>query len=227
MIVNSPNNPTGAVYSEESLKELASVLYRHREKTGNVVYLLADEPYRDLVFTGKEVPFLPVIYDATLTCSSFSKSLSLPGERIGYLFVSPECPEKRPVFAAVCGAARSLGYVCAPSLFQYLIAELPDGAAVDLSVYRRNRDRLLTELTAMGYECCPPDGAFYLFLKAPDGDEKAFCERAKAHEILIVPSTSFGCPGWARLAYCVAENTVERSLPAFRELIQEYRGNEK
>lgn len=227
LIVNSPNNPTGAVYSEESLKEVAAILLRHREKTGNVVYLLADEPYRELVYTNRAVPFLPALYDAAIVCSSFSKSLSLPGERIGYLLVSPECPGKREVYAAVCGAARSLGYVCAPSLFQRLIAALPDGATADLALYRKNRDRLTAILTSAGYEFSPPDGAFYLFLKAPDGDEKRFSERAKAREILLVPSTSFGCTGWARVAYCVSYDVIENAAPAFRELMNEYREAKK
>jgi len=226
ILINSPNNPTGAVYSEESWRSLSDFLYDFRKKTGRMVFLLCDEPYRELNWTGKTAPFPPALYDAVILCYSFSKSLSLPGERIGYILVGSNCPEKKAVFAAVCGAGRSLGFVCAPALFQYAVAENL-GKTGDLSAYRENREILCRALKEAGFEYAPPDGAFYLFLKAPDGDEKTFCARAKEEELLLVPSTSFGCPGYARASYCVSKETVLRSIPAFQKLARFYQGERK
>ncbi len=225
ILVNSPNNPTGAVYSEASLKELAAVLYEKRKAFGSTVFLIADEPYRELVYGDVKVPFLPSLYDAALLCYSFSKSLSLPGERIGYLAVSPHCPEKKSVFAAVCGAGRSLGFVCAPSLLQYTVAENL-GKTADLSEYRENRELLCSALREIGYEFSPPDGAFYLFVKSLEPDEAAFCERAKKYDLLLVPSASFGCAGYVRISYCVTKKQILDSLPAFRALWNEYQESE-
>lgn len=217
VIINSPNNPTGAVYTRERLKGLAELLGSRK----NPIYLISDEPYRELTYGEAEVPFVPSLYRRTVICYSFSKSLSLPGERIGYICVSPEMDEARDLFDAVCGAGRSLGFVCAPSLLQRTVAECLDDTA-DINVYRRNRDRLYTALTDMGYSAVHPDGAFYLFLKALEDDAVAFCERAKKHELLLVPSDDFGCRGYARVSYCVTPEQIERALPAFEALYNEY-----
>lgn len=217
VIINSPNNPTGAVYTRERLEGLAKLLGSRK----NPIYLISDEPYRELTYGEAEVPFVPSFYRRTVICYSFSKSLSLPGERIGYICVSPEMDEARDLFDAVCGAGRSLGFVCAPSLLQRTVAECLDDTA-DINVYRRNRDRLYTALTDMGYSAVHPDGAFYLFLKALEDDAVAFCERAKRHELLLVPSDDFGCRGYARVSYCVTPEQIERALPAFEALYNEY-----
>lgn len=217
VIINSPNNPTGAVYTRERLEGLAELLGSRK----NPIYLISDEPYRELTYGEAEVPFVPSFYRRTVICYSFSKSLSLPGERIGYICVSPEMDEARDLFDAVCGAGRSLGFVCAPSLLQRTVAECLDDTA-DINVYRRNRDRLYTALTDMGYSAVHPDGAFYLFLKALEDDAVAFCERAKRHELLLVPSDDFGCRGYARVSYCVTPEQIERALPAFEALYNEY-----
>lgn len=221
VLLNSPNNPTGAVYSRESLESLAQLLKRKERELGTEIYLLADEPYRELYYGTASVAWLPALYERTLVCYSYSKSLSLPGERIGYLFVSPACPDAADVFAAVCGAGRSMGYVCAPSMWQKLIARV-QGATGDVEEYRKNRDILTTALTEYGYTVTPPEGAFYLFVKAPEADASAFCERAKKYELLLVPSDSFGVPGFVRISYCVDRNTIENSLPSFRALMEEY-----
>ncbi len=217
VIVNSPNNPTGAVLSRENLMGLAKVLKAAEERFGHPIYLLADEPYRELVYGDAEVPYLPALYDDTVVLYSFSKSLSLPGERIGYIFVSPRAADCSRVYAAVLGAGRALGFVCAPSLFQQLLPACL-GKTSDISIYEKNRNLLLSELQALGFTCVPPSGAFYLFLKAPGGDAVAFAELAKRHELLLVPSDSFGCPGYVRLSYCVSTELCERALPAFRAL---------
>ena len=222
VLINSPNNPTGAVYSEECLKNMAEIIKEKEAAFHTEIYLIADEPYRELYYKDGAVPYLPCLFDRCLVAYSYSKSLSLPGERIGYLMVSPACPEAGKVFAAVCGAGRSLGFVCAPSLWQYVIGENCDKTA-DIARYRRNRDRLYQALVDMGYEVTPPDGAFYLFVKSPEKDAEAFCEKAKHHEILLVPSDSFGVKGYVRIAYCTSPETIERSLPAFRKLMEEYR----
>ena len=220
VIVNSPNNPTGAVYGEEELKALAALLTKKSAEKGAPIFLIADEPYRELVYD-TAVPYPALYYKDTLVCYSFSKSLSLAGERIGYIAVSPECANAEAVYAAVCGAGRSLGFVCAPALFQRVCAKFL-GRASDVGEYKKNRDILCSALTEMGYECAPPEGAFYLFLKALEPDEKKFCERAKKYELLLVPSDSFGCGGYVRISYCVSRSVIEGSLPAFRKLKAEY-----
>ena len=224
VIINSPNNPTGVVLSAETLTALAAVLDKKSREFGSAITLIADEPYRELCYLEKPVPFVPTIYDNTIVCYSYSKSLSLPGERIGYILVSPRMSECDTVCTAVGGAGRALGFVCAPSLWQYAVARL-DGATADLSAYRANRDRLYRALTEMGYRAVHPDGAFYLFVRSPEPDAAAFCERAKKHELLLVPSDDFGFPGYVRIAYCVTAGQIERSLPAFRALIDEYKEN--
>ena len=221
VILNSPNNPTGAVYTEASLRALTDCLRRFSEERGEPVFLLSDEPYRELVYGAEKPVWIPHLYDATVVCYSFSKSMSLPGERIGYVAVSPKVPYADEVFAAVCGAGRALGFVCAPSLMQKMVAECPS-AVSDTAAYRRNRDLLFSALSEDGFACVPPDGAFYLFVRSPEPDAAAFAARAREFELLLVPSDSFGCPGYVRLAYCVDEEMIRRSLPAFRRLAESY-----
>lgn len=222
VIVNSPNNPSGVVYSEETIKALCELLRKKSEEYGRVIYLIADEPYRELVYSDVTVPYLMNYYENTLVCYSYSKSLSLPGERIGYIAVCPDMQNCADIYLAVCGAGRSLGYVCAPSLFQQVIARCVD-AKVDIEIYRENRDLLYDNLTAYGYECVKPDGAFYLFVKALEDDAYRFYERAKAHEILVVPCDDFGVKGYVRIAYCVDKSRVLGALPAFKMLAEEYK----
>lgn len=222
VIVNSPNNPSGVVLNRKSIDGLCEVLKRKSEEYGRPVFLITDEPYRELVYDGIEVPYLVNEYDDTFVCYSFSKSMSLPGERIGYVVVSPKMTGFADAYAAVCGAGRALGYVCAPSLFQRVAAECL-GEVSDTSVYRKNRDLLYNSLTEMGYSCVYPDGAFYLFVKAPESDANAFCERAKKYELLLVPSDDFGCTGYVRIAYCVSTERIEKALPSFEKLIKEYK----
>lgn len=221
VIVNSPNNPSGVVYSEKTITALCEVLKRKSAEYGKVIYLIADEPYRELVYSGVTVPCLMNYYDNTLVCYSYSKSLSLPGERIGYIAVSPTMEEANNIYLAICGAGRSLGYVCAPSLFQQVIARCID-AKVNIEVYKENRDLLYNNLTEYGYECVKPDGAFYLFVKALEDDAYTFFERAKAHEILVVPCDDFGVKGYVRIAYCTSKETITNALPAFKALAEEY-----
>ena len=220
IIVNSPNNPTGAVYSEENIKAISEVLLRKSQEYGKSIYLIADEPYRELVYDGATVPFIPKYYNDTIVCYSYSKSLSLPGERIGYVLVSPKATDAKRVYAAVCGAGRSLGYVCAPSLLQKALPYCI-GLTSDIEVYAKNRQLLLTKLTEYGFETVKPEGAFYLFLKSPIGDAKAFSELAKKHELLLVASDSFGYEGYVRISYCVNTERIERALGAFKALAQE------
>ena len=222
VIINSPNNPTGAVLSPSDAAALGEALRSASERVGHPIYLLADEPYRELVYDGVTVPWLPLYYENTLVLYSFSKSLSLPGERIGYVLVHPDAAAAEEVYAAILGAGRSLGYVCAPALFQYMIPACL-GKTSDLQVYRENRDRLYTALTGYGYDCVRPEGAFYLFVRALEPDAVAFSERAKKRELLLVPSDDFGYPGYVRIAYCVSPQMVERALPAFRALAEDYR----
>lgn len=226
VVINSPNNPTGAVYSQQTIARLAVTLEVKSEEFGHPIYLIADEPYRELVYGNVEVPYIMNFYANSIVCYSYSKTLSLPGERIGYIAVCPRAEDSDKVYSAVCGAGRSLGYVCAPSLFQYLIGRV-DGACSDVEKYRENRDIIYGALKRLGYDCIEPKGAFYLFIKSPSGDAEEFCERAKKHEILIVPSTGFGTPGYARLAYCVASSVITASLPAFESLIKEYTEEKK
>ena len=222
VIVNSPNNPSGVVYSEETISKMCDVLRKKSEEYGRVVYLIADEPYRELVYSGVSVPYLMNHYKNTLVCYSYSKALSLPGERIGYIAVCPEMEEAGNIYLSVCGAGRSLGYVCAPSLFQQVIARCID-AKVDIEVYRENRDLLYDNLTSYGYECVKPDGAFYLFVKALEEDAYKFYERAKKHELLVVPCDDFGVKGYVRIAYCTDRSRIVNSLPAFEKLAKEYK----
>lgn len=221
VIINSPNNPSGVVYSEESIKALCAALEEHSGKLASPVYLISDEPYRELVYGGEKVPYVMNYYKNSLVCYSFSKSLSVPGERIGYIAVNSEAEEREDVFAAVCGAGRSLGYVCAPSLLQQVCARLI-GKTSSLEAYRRNRDMLCSALEEYGYEVVKPQGAFYLFVKSLEPDANAFAERAKKFELLLVPGDDFGCDGYVRIAYCVSTDMLERSLPAFRALAESY-----
>lgn len=221
IIINSPNNPSGVVYSEETIKKLAEVLERRQREYGTTIYLITDEPYREIVYDGLTVPYVTKYYANTIVCYSYSKSLSLPGERIGYIIVPDEMADSKRVMAAVAGAGRALGYVCAPVLFQKAVAKCADVTG-DISAYARNRDLLYNGLTELGYECVRPQGAFYLWVKSPEPDANAFSERAKKYDLLIVPSDSFGCPGYVRISYCVAEKTIVDSMPAFAELIKEY-----
>ncbi|MBQ8309822.1 MAG: pyridoxal phosphate-dependent aminotransferase [Clostridia bacterium] len=221
IIVNSPNNPTGAVLTNESAEALAALLDACSKKYGNTIYLIADEPYRELVYGDVKVPYLPNYYDSTIVCYSFSKSVSLPGERIGYILVSPTAADAVAMYQAVCGAGRALGFVCAPALFQYMIPSVL-GMTSDISIYDTNRKLLYDALTEYGYEVVKPDGAFYLFVKALEPDANAFCEKAKEQELLLVASDSFGCPGYVRISYCVTTEQIERSLPAFKRLAATY-----
>jgi aspartate aminotransferase len=220
IIVNSPNNPSGVVLSLDTVKKLTALLDDKQAQFGTQIFLIADEPYRELVYD-MDVPYLPLYYKNTIVCYSYSKSLSLPGERIGYIFVSPRMDNDGDVFAAVCGAGRALGFVCAPSLLQYTIGECLNETA-NIDAYRKNRDLFYGTLTDIGYKVARPDGAFYLFMKALEDDAYAFCERAKKYELLLVPSDSFGFEGYVRLAYCVSYDTIERALPAFRALYNDY-----
>ncbi len=221
LIINSPNNPSGAVLSESSVKAISELLNRKAAEYGHPIYIVADEPYRELVYGDIEVPFIPAFYDNTIYCYSFSKSLSLPGERIGYLAVSPKAEAHDDIRAAVNGAGRALGYVCVSTMFQLAAAQCL-GVTVDISKYDNNRLLAYTSLKDMGFACVKPDGAFYLFIKAPDGDSQGFCRKAMEKDILLVPGDAFGCPGYARLAYCVSNERIRRSLPAFKTLAEEY-----
>ncbi len=222
VIINSPNNPSGVVYSEETIKAVCEVLERKQKEYGHPIFLIADEPYRELVFGDVRVPYLMNYYDNTIVCYSYSKALSLPGERIGYIAVSPKMVDSQRVYLAVCGAGRSLGYVCAPSMFQQVIKKTV-GATVDVNIYKENRDILLNALTEYGYECVQPDGAFYLFVKALEDDAYKFFEKAKSKEILVVPCDDFGVTGYVRIAYCVDKQRIVNALPAFKALAEEYK----
>lgn len=219
VLINSPNNPSGVVYTRQTLEELGALLTRKSAAYGHPIYLISDEPYRELAY-GVTVPFVPLIYPNTIVCYSYSKSLSLPGERIGYIYVPDGAADSAALYAAIAGAARSCGHVCAPSLWQKVIARCAD-LRPDLQAYDRNRRALYEGLTAMGYEMAKPDGAFYLFIKAPGGDANAFSQRAKRHDLLLVPGDGFGCPGYFRICYCVSYDMILRSLPVFRQLLEE------
>ena len=223
IIINSPNNPSGVVYTEETLKGLAALLERKSAEYGHPIYIIADEPYRELVYGGVKVPFIPCLYKNTIVCYSYSKSLSLPGERIGYVYVPGFADDADAVYAAIAGAARIMGHVCAPTLMQKVIEYCAEERP-DLVAYDENRNLLYNSLREMGYECAKPDGAFYLFVKAPNGDANAFSEKAKLeHNLLVVPADGFGCPGYFRLSYCVANDMIQRSLPAFKAMIESYK----
>ena len=219
--VNSPNNPTGVVLSQETIEKLAELLNKKQAEYGKNIFIICDEPYRELAY-GVEVPYIPKFYDNTLVCYSYSKSLSLPGERIGYIFVAPTVANKNKVYVAICGAGRALGFVCAPSLLQFTVRDCVELAS-DVAVYKKNRDLLYNALTEYGYTAAKPDGAFYLFVKSPEADANAFCEKAKKYELLLVPSDSFGFTGYVRISYCVSTEQIEKSLPAFKALIEEYK----
>lgn len=221
VIVNSPNNPSGVVLTEECIQGICQVLEEKQKEYGKEIFLIADEPYRELVYGDIKVPYLMNYYDNTLVCYSYSKSLSLPGERIGYIAVSDHIKDWKNVYAAVCGAGRVLGYVCAPSLFQKVIARC-QGQVSDVSVYKKNRDILYNALTEYGYRCIKPDGAFYLFVESLEKDAAAFSEKAKEFELLLVPADSFGTPGFVRISYCVSTKQIEDSLPAFKKLAESY-----
>lgn len=220
IIINSPNNPSGVVYTEATLKALAALLEARAAQYSHPIYIIADEPYRELVYGGVTVPFIPCLYRNTVVCYSYSKSLSLPGERIGYVYVPSFAQDGQALYTAIAGAARIMGHVCPPSLMQLVIGRCA-GERPDLAAYDENRQLLYNSLTAMGYTCAKPDGAFYLLVKAPNGDANAFSEAAKLrHNLLVVPTDGFGCPGYFRLSYCVSRDMIQRSLPAFRAMLE-------
>lgn len=222
VIINSPNNPVGAVYTRENLQALAALLERKEAELGRAIYVISDEPYREITY-GAEVPYVPCVWPRTIVCYSYSKSLSLPGERIGYVYVSDLMDNAREVSKAVAGAGRALGFICAPVLFQRVIERCIDEPS-DVASYAANRALLTEGLGALGYEFVEPDGAFYLWVRALEDDAQAFSDRAKAHELLLVPSDSFGVGGWVRVSYCVTRETIENSMPAFKALMEEYQG---
>lgn len=222
VIVNSPNNPSGVVYSEETILRLTKLLKEKSAEYGHPIYLISDEPYREIAFDGVKVPYLTKYYDNTFVCYSYSKSLSMPGERIGYVVVPDELEGAKEAYAAVCGAGRVLGYVCAPALFQRVAAACA-GQTSDIAVYQKNRDILYNALTQMGYSCVKPEGAFYLFPRSLEPDAVSFCEKAKSLDLLLVPGDDFDCPGHVRIAYCVKTEMIERSLKAFEKLAGMYR----
>ena len=220
VIINSPNNPSGVVYTRETLSSLGELLTRKSAEYGHPISIIADEPYRELVYDGVEVPFIPTIYPNTIVCYSYSKSLSLPGERIGYVCVPDQVEDSADVYAAVAGAARAMGHVCAPSLQQLVVARCAS-VRPDLEAYDRNRNALYDALISYGYECVKPNGAFYMFVKAPGGSSKAFSDKAKEKNLLLVPGDDFGCPEFFRICTCVSYDMIQRSLPVFKELIED------
>lgn len=223
VVLNNPNNPSGVVYTEETLAKIAEILKKKEAEYGHPIYIIADEPYRELVYGGVKVKFIPEVYDNTIVCYSWSKSLSLPGERIGYVYVPATCQDSKEVYAAIAGAAREIGSVCPPTLIQRVVEECV-GCEPDLAAYDENRTLLYEELTSYGYECAKPDGAFYLWVKAPNGDAPAFSEKAKLeHNLLVVPGEGFACPGFFRLSYCVSNEMIKNSLPAFKAMIESYK----
>ena len=221
VIINSPNNPSGVVYTKAAVEKLCRLLKEYSLKYGNPIYLISDEPYRELVYDGAEVPFIMNYYEESIVCYSYSKSLSLAGERIGYIAVNAKMPDSAEVYAGICGAGRALGFVCAPSLFQRLIQRVYNKTS-DISVYKANRDLLCSALTEYGFTVVKPDGAFYLFIKAPKGDGAAFAERAKKYELLLVDGKDFGCAGYVRISFCVATEMIKKSLSAFKALAESY-----
>lgn len=222
VLINSPNNPSGVVYTRQTLEKLAAILTEKSAEAGHPIYLISDEPYRELVYDGVEVSWVPSIYPNTVVCYSYSKSLSLPGERIGYVCVPDSAADSAELFAAVAGASRVLGHVCPPSLQQRIVARCA-GVRPDLEAYDRNRRALYDGLTAMGYVCPRANGAFYMFVKAPGGNSKAFSQRAKEKNLLVVPGDDFGCPEYFRASTCVSYETIQKSLPVFKELMESYR----
>jgi len=223
VIINTPNNPSGVVYSAQTLTAMADILRAKQQEYGTEIVLLSDEPYRELAYDGVEVPYVTKFYDNTVVCYSYSKSLSLPGERIGYLVIPDELTDSAQVFTAATISNRVLGSVNAPSLMQRVIKRcIEKGAAVNLAAYDRNRNLLYKSLCEFGFSCIKPEGAFYLFVKSPEADEKAFCAHAQKYNLLVVPGSSFACPGYVRIAYCVSYEQIERSLPAFEKLAKDY-----
>lgn len=222
VIINSPNNPTGVVYSEDDIKEIARILTIKAKKYNHPIYIVTDEPYRELAYDDTVVPFIPDYYDNTIVCYSFSKSLSLPGERIGYIAIGPNASYAKEIFAAVCGAGRSLGYVCAPALFQKMVIDCL-GQTSDINIYKKNRDLLYNALVEYGYEVVKPKGAFYMFVKALESDAQMFSDYAKKYQLLLVPSDSFGYNGYVRISYCVSTKQIVDSLPFFKKLIEDYK----
>jgi len=221
VIINNPNNPTGVVYSHETCRELGRILREKQKEFGTSIYLISDEPYRELAYDGVEVPYLTKYFANTIVGYSWSKSLSLPGERIGYLVIPNECDDFELIYSAASIATRVSGFVNAPSLMQLVVAKCLD-AQTDIEAYNRNRETLYNGLKECGFDCIKPQGAFYLFVKAPTPDEKEFVQRAKKYHILMVPGSSFACPGYVRISYCVSYETIVNSLPHFKELAKEY-----
>lgn len=221
VIINSPNNPSGAVYSEDTIKKLAELLTKKEKEFGTKIFIISDEPYREIVYDGVEVPYVTKYYNNTVVCYSYSKSLSLPGERIGFILVPDEADDSKVLYAACAGAGRALGYVCAPSMFQKVIAKCV-GNTGDINLYKKNRDLLYDELTKMGYHCHKPAGAFYMFVEALEKDSVNFCEKAKEEDLLLVAADGFECPGWVRISYCVDEDMIKRSFKAFKALKDKY-----
>lgn len=217
VLINTPNNPTGVVYPQEDLRRLGLLLQARSAAYGHTIYLISDEPYREIFFADPPA-WVPDCYPHTIVCYSYSKSLSLPGQRLGYILIPPELEDASLLYAAVCGAGRALGYVCAPSLFQFVAAKCA-GITADLQLYKENRDLLLHALREMGYSCAQPDGAFYLFPRTPEADARAFCARARALDLILVPGDSFGCGGHVRISYCVPPEQIQRALPKFRQLV--------
>ena len=222
VIMNSPNNPSGVVYTEESVKGVCEILGNKSREYGHPIFLVSDEPYREIVYNGVTVPYIMNYYDDTVVCYSYSKALSLPGERIGYIAVSDRSADPKGLYAAICGAGRALGYVCAPSLMQQVVKRCVT-ATSDINAYKKNRDLLLDSLTEYGYKCIRPDGAFYLFVKALEEDANAFADRAKTYGLLLVPGDDFGAKGFVRISYCVSYDMIRRSLPSFKALAESYR----
>lgn len=222
VIINSPNNPSGVVYSADTYKKVAALLTKKSAEIGHPIYIISDEPYREIVYDGLPILYVPAFYKDTIICYSYSKSLSLPGERIGYILVPPCAAEADTLYKAVCGAGRFMGFVCAPHLFQDVILKCL-GKTSDMNIYDANRKLLYNGLKEMGYDCVYPSGAFYLFVKSPEADAKAFSEKAKMLNLLIVPADSFGCPGYIRVSYCVESNMIKRSFGAFKTLIEQYK----
>lgn len=222
IIVNSPNNPSGAVYSEETIIKLTNLLREKEKEYGHPIFLIADEPYREVAYNNVLIPYLPKYYDNTLVCYSYSKSFSLPGERIGYIVIPDEIVDFNMISASIGGAARVLTHVNAPALFQKVVARCADMPS-DITVYEKNKELLYNGLIESGFECTNPGGAFYLFPKALEDDEVAFCERAKKYDLLLVPGGDFGCPGYFRASYCISTETIKKSLPLFKKLAEEYK----
>ena len=222
VLINTPNNPSGVVYSTPTLQRLADILSEKSKEYGHIIYLISDEPYREIVFEGVDSPCVSYFYDNTIMCYSFSKSLSLPGERIGYIVAPNEAEDFEQLLPAFIASARLLSYVCVPTLYQKVVGECVDLTS-DLSIYQKNKDLFYNALVDMGYECVEPGGAFYLFPKALEEDANAFCEKAKEYDLLIVPGDSFGCPGYVRISYCVPTERIEKALPLFKKLIDDYR----